>query len=299
MEKSLVLVGSTNNDYVDSLRGTIENKGSVWTAWNFKIRNEWRNVIAQRIKDDGEFPLYLYLSKIKGGSGTVEYVATTKEIRMSDVPIPSPDIDLTNPGEEDAPTDNFKTYTWFKHSAVEPVGPLDIKSFSDIDTETPISPPQMRSAFAYAFLSEEVEANLEAELPSVAPAITVERDLRKYLIENLNSLEKGMRLYEEQGRNGEEYPIEAGRMRIDILAKDKENSFVVIELKAGVADIATFGQISAYMGWMKNNLAKNDKLRGIIVANDFEEKIKFAAQSVSNIKLKKYLLKFDFRDEQV
>lgn len=73
---------------------------------------------------------------------------------------------------------------------------------------------------------------------------------------------------------------------------------MIIELKAGVADLATFGQISAYMGWTKNNLAENRKVRGIIVANDFEEKVKFAVQSVSNIKLKRYALRFEFGDEK-
>jgi len=299
MEKELVLVGSTRYDYVDSLRAAIENMNAVWTGWNFKIRNEWRNVISERIKTDGQFPVYFYLSKIKGGSGFVEYVATATEIRMSDVPIPSPDPKLTNPSEEDFPTDDFKTYTWFKLSAVELVGPLDIRSFSDIDTEEPVSPSQMRSAFAYAFLSEEIEVSPEVETPLVSPAITVERDLRKYLIQNLNSLEKGLKLHQEQDQNGEEYAIEAGKMRIDILARDKEGALVVIELKAGVADLATFGQISAYMGWTKNNLAKNGKVRGIIVANHFEEKVKFAVQSVSNIKLKRYSLRFEFSDEKI
>ena len=108
-----------------------------------------------------------------------------------------------------------------------------------------------------------------------------------------------MKLHQEQDRNGEEYAIEGGRMRIDILGRDSEGTYVIVELKAGIADLATFGQISAYMGWTKNNLAKNGKVRGIIVANDFEEKLKFAVQSVSNVKLKRYALKFEFGDEHV
>ena len=299
MEKTLVLVGSTNNDYVDSLRAFIENKNSVWTAWTFRIRSEWRNEILNRLKNDGEFPIYFYLSKKRGGSGKVEYVALVNEIRISDAPIASPDAELTNTGEEAFPTDDFSSYTWFKISTVDPVGPFQIESFSDIETEIPINPSQLISSFAYAFLSEEILAGPQPEMPSVSPAISVERDLRKYLVQNLESIEPGLKLHLEQDRNGEEYPIEAGRMRIDILAKDVNDNFVVIELKAGVADLATFGQISAYIGWVKTNLAKNGNVRGLIVANDFEEKVKFAIQSVSNIKLKKYALKFEFSDEKV
>lgn len=299
MEKTLVLIGSTDNDYVDSLKAFIENGKSVWTAWSFRIRTEWRNVISNRIKNEGDFPLYFYLSKKRGGSGKVEHIALVNEMRMSDTPITSPDPELTNTGEEAFPTDDFKSYTWFKLSAVDPVGPFDIGSFSDIETEAPINPSQLISAFAYSFLSEEFVVSPQAEIQSVSPAISVERDLRKYLVQNLESLEPGLKLHLEPDRNGEEYPIEAGRMRIDILAKDVNDNFVVIELKAGVADLTTFGQISAYIGWVKTNLAKNGNVRGLIVANDFEEKMKFAVKSVSNIKLKKYVLRFDFGEEKL
>lgn len=37
-------------------------------------------------------------------------------------------------------------------------------------------------------------------------------------------------------------------------------------------------------------------MRGIIVANDFDDKIRYAVQSVSNIKLKRYKLEFQFED---
>ena len=50
----------------------------------------------------------------------------------------------------------------------------------------------------------------------------------------------------------------------------------------------TFGQISAYMGWVKQSLAKQKDVRGIIVANSFEEKLKYAVALVPNIRLKRY-----------
>jgi RecB family endonuclease NucS len=109
-------------------------------------------------------------------------------------------------------------------------------------------------------------------------------------------LEQGLKLYKDQERTGEEYPIEGGRMRIDILAKDSRGNFVVVELKAGVADVSTFGQVSAYIGWVKENFAKNSNVRGIIVANDFDDKIKYAVKSTPYIKLKRYKLMFEFED---
>ncbi|MEM1564170.1 MAG: endonuclease NucS, partial [Candidatus Bathyarchaeia archaeon] len=122
--------------------------------------------------------------------------------------------------------------------------------------------------------------------------------LRKYLVNNLTLLEHGLKLYQDQERTGEEYPVEGGRMRIDILAMDSKDNFVVVELKAGVADVSTFGQISAYIGWVKENLAKNSYVRGIIVANDFDDKIKYAVKLTPHIKLKRYKLMFEFEDEK-
>jgi len=281
---------------VESLRNFIKNKGAVWTSWNFKIRNEWRSTIIDRIRKDGKFPLLFYLSKKLGGSGTIEDIALVCDVRMGDVPIPSPDKDFTNTGEEDLPSDEFKSYTWFKHSAVDPIGPLDIRNFRDIDTEDSVNPSQLIASFAYAFVYESELPPPKEETTITQASISVERDLRKYLVPNLDSLESGLKLYTDQERSGEEYPIEGGRMRIDILARDEHNSYVVVELKAGVADQSTFGQLSAYMGWIKKNLAKGENVRGMIVANDFDEKIKYAAQSVSNIKLKRYVLEFKFEE---
>jgi hypothetical protein len=50
------------------------------------------------------------------------------------------------------------------------------------------------------------------------------------------------------------------------------------------------------VGWVKENLAKDGNVRGIIVANDFEEKIRYAIKSVPHIKLKQYKLEFQFGD---
>jgi RecB family endonuclease NucS len=161
-------------------------------------------------------------------------------------------------------------------------------------TEEPVNPSQLINAFAYAFIvPEEIEQPTGAEESTAVPQSisVVERTLRKYIAGNLESLEPDLKLVSE------EYSIEAGRMRIDILAKDGDANYVVIELKAEIADQSTFGQISAYMGWVKKNLAKDGFVRGIIVANDFDDRIKYAVQSGSNIKLKRYKLNFQFGDE--
>ena len=52
---------------------------------------------------------------------------------------------------------------------------------------------------------------------------------------------------------------------IDILCKDNNGDFVVIELKKERSSDAVVGQIQRYMGWVKENLAQDKDVRGIII----------------------------------
>jgi len=70
----------------------------------------------------------------------------------------------------------------------------------------------------------------------------LERDLQKALRNNIEQLERGLKIID----GGKERKVESGF--IDITAKDKNGNTVVIELKAGSADRETIGQIAGYMG---------------------------------------------------
>jgi hypothetical protein len=73
----------------------------------------------------------------------------------------------------------------------------------------------------------------------------LERDLQKALRPNIEQLEKGLKVAD----GGKEEETEAGR--IDILAQDKNNVYVVIELKAGEASPDSIAQVLAYMSSIK------------------------------------------------
>lgn len=117
--------------------------------------------------------------------------------------------------------------------------------------------------------------------------ITKERDLQEFLWYNLDILEPGL-----EPLNWELYAEDAGR--IDILAKDSNNDLVVIELKAVVADDDAISQILRYIGWIKENYEDYGAIRGIVVSNDFTKRAIYAASTVENIKLVKYIVSFDF-----
>ena len=84
--------------------------------------------------------------------------------------------------------------------------------------------------------------------------------------------------------------------RLDILAIDRDGNYVVIELKAGEAGEKVCGQILRYMGWVKRELAEGKSVRGIVVANSFDERVYYAAEAMPNVSLKQYQVRFEYID---
>ena len=80
--------------------------------------------------------------------------------------------------------------------------------------------------------------------------------------------------------------------KIDITAKDKQETIVVIELKAGTAGPDSIAQVLAYMSSIHD--VDKKPVRGILVAGDFHSRVKFAARAVPNLELKQYSFKFSF-----
>jgi hypothetical protein len=80
----------------------------------------------------------------------------------------------------------------------------------------------------------------------------LEAHLRDFLAKNLERVEPGLRLYSDDGKNGIEYQVNDGR--IDLLAIDRDNKYVVIELKLSRGRNKTLGQLLYYMGWVEKHL---------------------------------------------
>ena len=71
---------------------------------------------------------------------------------------------------------------------------------------------------------------------------------------------------------GVERIVDAGR--IDITAEDRDGALVVIELKAGRADLPAVGQVLSYMGTAAPG--EDRPVRGMLVAGDFDERAEMA-----------------------
>ncbi len=122
-------------------------------------------------------------------------------------------------------------------------------------------------------------------------SISLERDIEEYLVRDLSRIEEGLKLFEDKGLTGRQYKIDKGY--IDILAVDKNQKLVVIEIKAGTAQYSVVGQILSYISWVRKNLAGDRGVRGIIIASDFDERCIWAAEE-TNLSLMKYRIEFQF-----
>lgn len=121
-----------------------------------------------------------------------------------------------------------------------------------------------------------------------------EKDLRNYLSKNLNEIESGLKLYEEDEITGIEFPV-GGRF-IDILAVDKNNDFAIIELKVSKGYDRAIGQLLRYIGWVEENLAEsNQSVRGIIVASNISEDLLLATKRLPGIALYEYEMSFSLK----
>jgi endonuclease len=131
-------------------------------------------------------------------------------------------------------------------------------------------------------MTEEGDLGLSSEF-------AYESDLRDYLAKNLQIFEPGLRLYEDEGIVGIEFPV-GGRF-IDILAVDAQGDFVVIELKVSRGYDRVIGQLLRYMAWIQKNQADlGQRVRGVIVARDISEDLLLACSLTPSVELFEYEL---------
>ncbi len=123
----------------------------------------------------------------------------------------------------------------------------------------------------------------------------LEAHLEEFIDKNWKHIRFGSDLvrYEVDEQTGRQFP--AGPWSIDFLCTDKSTGdLVVIELKRGKTSDATVGQLLRYMGWVKQNLLKpGQQIRGIIIAQEVDDALKYAVSELKNVSVLTY--KVDFK----
>lgn len=135
-------------------------------------------------------------------------------------------------------------------------------------------------------LLDEEDINEQAVEELEELSFSLEKDLQSALRRNITSLQPGLTIID----NGVEKNTTAGR--IDITTRDANGAIVVIELKAGKAKPDVIAQILAYITAIKNEGHAN--VRGVIVAQEFSDRVKLAAEATELIELVEYGFQFSF-----
>ena len=117
-----------------------------------------------------------------------------------------------------------------------------------------------------------------------------EIEVQEYLASNLNLLGiKDLELIQT------EYPVKFGNDsgRIDILAKGGDDTYIVIEVKRGIAGRSAVGQLQSYMGTIHEEYP-DQKVRGLLVALGLDEAGRAALLVTSNVEFFAFQTKFEF-----
>ena len=170
---------------------------------------------------------------------------------------------------------------------------IDGSHFRLYDRATDPSPIRATSNASVGVQSADTEKD-DAEDAIEPTEFAYESDLRNFLAKHLGKIESGLRLYEDEGITGIEFPV-GGRF-IDILALDPKNDYVVIELKVSRGYDRVVGQLLRYLGWIKKNQAEpTQSVRGVIVAREISEDLQLACSEIANVRLFEYQLEVSLK----
>ena len=130
-----------------------------------------------------------------------------------------------------------------------------------------------------------------------SPFFTLEYQLRDFIAANLGTIDingRRLRLYvDASGRDGVEFPTAVGP--IDILAVDDTGSFFVFELKRADSPDRAVGQLTRYMGWVKQTIGAGREVVGVIVARSISENLRYAVSVVPSVHLFEYEVEFHLK----
>jgi endonuclease len=168
-------------------------------------------------------------------------------------------------------------------------------SVESLDNEVRLVSPGTSKENIDAILGED-GSGLE-DIDDVGASFALEYQLHDFIAQNIGVIQiedQKLRLYvDPTGRDGIEYPTAVGP--IDILAIDDSDAFIVFELKRGRSPDHAIGQLTRYMGWVKQIIGKENQVRGVIVAKTIGKNLKYAVAVIPQVSLFEYEVSFQLK----
>ena len=137
--------------------------------------------------------------------------------------------------------------------------------------------------------------NIKETNTPLKSSFALEKHLESFIISNWHHtiLNDKYDIYEKDGVKAQQFMTRSGPLDILAISKDKKE-FLVIELKKGRASDEVVGQIMRYMGYIKNEIAKNNEsVKGMIIALEDDPNLKDAVSASNDIQFLRYEIKFE------
>ena len=165
---------------------------------------------------------------------------------------------------------------------------------------------ETRTEVNLIFPDEDGESDVETPSPfplneedhvETPSAFALEQHLRDYIAKDIHKISfngGNLKLFQDQdGRKGVEYPTDTGRIDILAVSADENREYFVIELKLSRGSDQAIGQLTRYMSWVREKLADDNKVNGIIVAQSIDDRLRRSASMIPQLELFEYKLKFE------
>jgi hypothetical protein len=257
-------------------------------------RVPWISFTAPGISaSNGYFPVYLYYKEQNtlilsyGISETSEYpINWTPEIQSNNPKI----SDVLSEAARYGDSYVFKVY-------VPKIGERSVAFYDPDGNDVSSSLSGDLSAILSTYRSI-LDSEVKDETSVVSSGLFyMEKQLEEFIVENWEESEFGKTLdliYEDGVLVSQQYKTDIGI--IDVLAKDKATgAYVVIELKRNQSSDDTVGQVLRYMGWVSEKF-KGSKVRGIIVAGKYDERLYFAQKMIDTVDVFLYEVQFSLKE---
>jgi restriction system protein len=125
----------------------------------------------------------------------------------------------------------------------------------------------------------------------------LEKHLEDFLVQNWKQTELGKQYDIYMNEDGEEvgrqFPSDTGPIDVLAISKDRKE-WLVVELKKGRASDNVVGQILRYMGYVQELAESGQKVKGVIIAMEDDNRIRRALSMVPNIEFYRYQVTFGF-----